>query len=370
VVVITSPPGGVALNGTATSYAALYRTSSMVRSVVDWIARGCARYDVVTVDEAGEPLKPGADRVAQLFRQPAPGVSRFELLEYLAVSLCTSGNAYAPLLVDAEGDVQGITPTAATVSLERPNGGPPSKYILQTVNGPEDVAPEDLVHVRLANVGDPWLGLSPLDSLRTLLSEEQSASEQRGAFWKRSLRKDGVIEQAVDAPRMSDEARESFITDLETALAGAQGAATPLVLEPGMSFKDISFTARELEYVAARQQALALVCGAYGVPAQLVAATTENVRAASAMYEEVLGPWVERIESAFTTQLVPRLYGSDRVFVRLLQPAPITDKDTGAVLDAGVKAGRLTANEARKVTGLPPLEGGDTLTPAAPGGPA
>jgi phage portal protein BeeE len=137
-----------------------------------------------------------------------------------------------------------------------------------------------------------------------------------------------------------------------------------------MSFKDISFTARELEYVAARSQALALVCGAYGVPAQLVAATTENVRAASAMYEEVLGPWVERIESAFTTQLVPRLYGADRVFVRLLQPAPITDKDTGAVLDAGVKAGRLTANEARKVTGLPPLEGGDTLTPAAPGGPA
>jgi HK97 family phage portal protein len=368
VVVRTAPSSGVALFGTAVSYVELYKRSFAVRAVVDWIARGLARFEPITVDDAGEQLK--RDLVAELFRRPAPGVSRFELLEHIGVELCATGNSYSPLMFDAEGTVRGITPTAATVMLERPNGGPPSKYVLQTTGGPVDVAPDQMLHVRLANPQDPWLGLSPLDSLRSLLAEEEAAAAERQGLWKNSLRKDGIIEQDVNAPRMSDEARESFLTDIEQALSGAENTQTPGLLEPGMRWRDTAWSPKEAEYVSARQQSLGLVCGVFGVPSQLVAASTENIRAASAQYEEVLGPWVERIEAALTTQLVPKLYGEDRVQVKLRQPVPIVDKDAGGVLDGAVKSGRLTANEARAVTGLPPIEGGDQLTPAAAGAPA
>ena len=57
------------------------------------------------------------------------------------------------------------------------------------------------------------------------------------------------------------------------------------------------------------------------------------------MYEEVLAPWTERFEQAFTTQLVPRVYrGEERLAVRILQPVPIVDRDAGGVLDGGVNA--------------------------------
>jgi HK97 family phage portal protein len=368
VIVVQATPWGTDLHGKAVSYSNLYTTSFAVRSVADFIARHVSRYQPRSyqVDSTGErPLT--SDLVANLFRSPAPGISRHELMRHLALGVMISGNAYAPLLVDGDGRVRGITPTAAQVSLKREQGGPPQAYELFTgLVSPTKVKPEDMLHVRTWNPGDPFVGASPLDSLRSLLAEERAASSARERMWLRGLVKDGVIEVDELARDMSDEARESYMVDIEDALAGSKDIR-PMLLLPGHRWKESAFSPKEAEFAEARNLTLRMVAGAYGLPPQLVGAEGRNIRTGWREIETALAPWANLIESAVNAQLVPRLYGEQavngRIRVRFESPAPITDNEIGLTLDSAVKSGRLTPDEARAVTGLPPADGGDKLYP-------
>jgi len=368
VIVVQASPWGTDLHGTAVSYSDLYLKSFAVRSVTDFIARHVSRYHPRSyqVDSTGEhPLS--NDAVADLFRNPATGVSRHELMRHLALGVMVTGNSYAPLLTDGEGRVRGITPTGAQVSLKREGGGPPEKYLLQTgFAEPTKVDPKNILHCRTWSPTDPFVGASPLDSLRTLLAEERAAGDARTRMWLRGLRRDGVIEQHIETRPLSDEARSSYLIDIEDAIGGTGADPMPLMLEPGHTWKDSSFSPEEAQFAEARNLTLRAVAGCYGLPAQLVNAEGRNLRTGWREVEQALGPWANLIESAVNSQLVPRLYPGQapgRIRVRFESPAPLTDNEIGQTLDSAVKSGRITPDEARAVTGLPPIAGGDRLYP-------
>jgi HK97 family phage portal protein len=287
-------------------------------------------------------------------------------MRHLALGVMVTGNSYAPLLVDSEDRVRGIVPTAAQVSLKRGQGGPPKQYELMTgLAEPVRVKPENMLHCRTWNPVDPFVGASPLDSLRTLLAEERAAGVARERMWLRGLIKDGIIEQHLEAKPLSDSGRESFLIDLQDWLSEFD-EVRPALLEPGMTWKESSFSPKEAEFSEARQLTLRLVAGAYGLPAQLVGAESRNNRTAWREIEVALGPWVNLVESAVNAQLVPRLYpgqATGRIRVRFESPAPLTDNEIGLTLDGAVKAGRVTPDEARAVTGLSPIAGGNRLYP-------
>lgn len=376
VIVIESAPAGLVLHGTYVSHEEIYRTSPSVRACVDWVARNVAQYHLEThmVDALGErPLE--RDRLRALFNDPAPGVSRFQLLEHLTLGMLLSGNSYAPLLTDSEGTVKGITPTGATVALRREQSGPPLSYELQTgLAKPVVVKPADMLHVRASTTTDPFIGRSPLEAMQGLIAEERASIAAREQMWRRGLRRDGVIEQDQYASRMSDEALESFMIDASDALSG-DTPGRPFVLIPGMKWKDAAFSPEEAQYNEARSLTLRLVAGILGIPPQIVGAEARNTRTAYREIEVALSPWVSRVESAINAQLVPRLYGDQaaggRIRARLVIPAPVTDNELGQTLDGAARNGRLTANETRAIVGLPPITGGDMLYPppgSVPGG--
>lgn len=351
--VIQAPPRGTDLHGRARGYDDLYGSSHAVRTVVDWLGRNLARYRVLTF-RGEDPVTD--DRAADLLR-----ANRFVLLRHLASATALTGNGYAPLVLDAEGRVRGVSPTSAHVGLERPSGGVPDRYVLQTgAADPVKIEVADMVHVKLWNPTDPFLGKSPLDSLRHLLAEDEAASRDRRHFWTNSARPYGWFQEGLDG-FLSDEALESWRLDWEDAHAG-ENEFTPAIVPKQLTYNEGKrLSPADAQFVEGRTQVLRLAAAALGIPPQLVGAETENFPGATRAIEECLAPYAKLVEAELNAKLAPRIYDDPAVEIKLVPPAPLTDRDIGQTLDAAVKAGRMTPNEARKVVGLPDHPDGDGL---------
>jgi phage portal protein BeeE len=102
----------------------------------------------------------------------------------------------------------------------------------------------------------------------------------------------------------------------------------------------------------------------FGILPTLVGVSTENVRASGELTATVLRPWLETIESQLDEALVADVYGQQSVYgrIRLALSLPIDVLESAdALTKITGQAAVLTANEARELIGLPPVEGGDDL---------
>jgi hypothetical protein len=151
--------------------------------------------------------------------------------------------------------------------------------------------------------------IPPMESLRQLLTEEFQRDKHREKMWARALRKDGVIERHLDATKMSDAARQSFLIDAADALNGNNGYM-PFMLEPGMTWKDSMFSPRDMEYLSARKLSRQEAAAMFHVPPRLVASAAGDSQQPtkddlSLFYAATLPPYLERVEANIEAKLLP-----------------------------------------------------------------
>ena len=150
---------------------------------------------------------------------------------------------------------------------------------------------------------------------------------------------------------------------------GAANANKLWVLEGGMKYDALDFTADQMQMIATRMHQLGEVARFFGVPDVLIGAGSNSSSAWPASFEQqmlsfltfTLQAYTEEWESAIRYSLIPK--GSDIN----------VDHDTSGLIrmDSTAKAnylskltqnGLMTRNEARKQLNLPDVEGADTLT--------
>jgi HK97 family phage portal protein len=212
---------------------------------------------------------------------------------------------------------------------------------------------------------------SPMETLRRLLSEEVARDQNRQGMWKRSLRKDGVIEIDADGRQLSDEARESWLLDAEDALSGYDQSGRPLMLEPGWHFKDSVFSPRDMEYLKGRLLSRQEVASAFHVPPAKVAAAENGQQpdqnTQRLFYQSTLPPLLSRVESVIKAQLLPRFDLVPSVRRRRYVRFNLDEKlrgsfeDRAAIMSTTVGGPVVTVNEGRARLDLPPIEGFDEL---------
>jgi len=138
------------------------------------------------------------------------------------------------------------------------------------------------------------------------------------------------------------------------------------VLEDGMSYKAIAFSARDSEYVAARKLTREECAAIYNVPQPSVGildhATFSNIKEQhKQLYQDTLGPWCKFFAEEFMLQLLPDVealgYDTANVYVE----ANIAEKLKGSFEEQAqsifLLTGRpiMTANEARARLNLPAM---------------
>ena len=150
------------------------------------------------------------------------------------------------------------------------------------------------------------------------------------------------------------------------------------VLEDGMTFKPISQSFRDSEYINARKLSRTECAAAYHIPPPFVGdlehATFSNIKEQhKQLYADTLGPWFTMIELALELWLLPEIKDSTDVYCEfnIAEKLKGQFEEQTASLAVAVRRAFMTPNEARARLNLPSIKDDPTADQLAPqqGGP-
>jgi HK97 family phage portal protein len=360
------PPWFWALAGTtpysATTYARLYRTQPHVRTVVDFLASQLGQLgihvyrrisDTDRVRVHGHPL-------AELLRAPNMSTSRYRWISELVMDYGIFGNGYA-VKVRRPGRLELYRVPATQMA---PQGDlVPRLYTWTLPSGqPLPLLPSEVFHLRQYDPEDPIVGLSPLETLCKLLLEEQAATEYRSFFWRNAARMSGIIQRPKDAPRWTDQQRDTFRKDWRRFYQGPRNAGKTVVLEDGMEFNAITSSARDSQLIETRKLTREEVAAAYHVPPAMIGIVESQGYGSlreqhRALYQDTLGPYVALLEGELQLQLMPEFSDTEDIYVQF----NINEKLQGSfdeeaqALQSSVGSPYMSRNEARARLNLPKI---------------
>jgi HK97 family phage portal protein len=288
-------------------------------------------------------------------------------MEALVKDLCIYDEA---IRIKVRGESGRISLIRVPVSMVQPQGTNwlrPDSYLVKGTTGNIEYSRDEVIHIHGYNPKDPRKGLSPLETLRQLLAEQQAAAEHREGLWRQGARASLVIERPLGAPQWSDVARSRFRADWEASFTGARNSGKTAVLEEGMIAKPLqTFSPRDAQYLESNQLAREIVAAAYGIPAGLLGLGNQNYSSLTEqhrqLYTDCLAPWLTVIQEELETQLLYE-FELENAYLefQLADKLRGSFEEQAAVLQASVGAPYLTRNEARARLNLPSIEGGDEL---------
>lgn len=363
-------------SGIVEDYAAIYRTQPNVRLVVHFLARNVAQLKLAAGVEVSDSEVRPLDRrhgLARVLRRPNPRTTRHAFVNALMHDLGIFDRFYAiKARNEATGDLRLFRIPPQNM---RPAGGSwlfPDSFDLVGVEEPKlGIPAEAVVYIHGHDPEDPRGGLSPIESIRRILVEDQAASDYRSQYWQRGARVNGIIERPVEAPAWSATARKRFREEFRELYAGngPEAGGTP-ILEEGMVWKEASFSAKDSEYLAARRLSREEVAAQYHV-SPLFVGILENANFSNVseqhkhLYADNLGPWCDGIEEELDLQLLPEFPDLDpdvtEIAFDLDEKLRGSFAEEAAMIQTATGAPWLLRNEARARRGLAPVDGGDEL---------
>lgn len=352
-------------------YAAIYRQQASVRTVVDFLARNVAQLALQTFRREGDNDRSSAREhpFAQMMRQPNPYTTGYRLIFSLIADRGIYDRAlWVKAFVDGKSQLVRIPPRLWTID-ENANWLAPTSFLVKGNRGQTTVSADQVVYFRGYNPEDERYGLSPIESLRRILSEEYAAGQMREQVLRNGARIGGYIERPAGAD-WSDTARQRFRDGWRSQYAGhsaTEAGGTP-ILEDGMKFVPASQTAADLQYIEARKLSREEAASAYFIPPPMVGildhATFGNISEQHKMlYQDTLGPILQEIQQEIALQILPDFDDSDGLYseFNMMEKLRGSFEEQAAQLQTSVGAPFLTRNEARARANLPRIDGGDEL---------
>jgi HK97 family phage portal protein len=351
--------------GGPSTYAAMYEQQPNVRTVIDFIARNVAQLGVHAyrrVSDTDRERLPSHQVIGWLSK-PNPSTTQYRLIEALMKDLGIYYAAYWMKVRDTNGRLVGLVRVPPDRVI--PVGLLLVEYFVWI--GPDNrswrVEPSDMVYFGNYSPSNAILGISPLETLRRTLAEECAAEEYRASFWGNSARLEGVIQRPATAPKWTPDQKQSFREQWQLKFSGPGNAGQTAVLEDGMEFKEVSYSAKDSEYVASRKLTREECARAYHIPLPMVGildyATFSNIKEQhKQLYQDSLGPWLECLVDEFSRQLLPESTDTDRVYFEFNIAAKLAGsfEEQAGALQTLVGRPIMTANEGRARLNLPSMK--------------
>ena len=388
-----STSGGTALSlyDLHADYAEIYRTQPNVRVCVDFLARNIAQLTPHVYRRVSDTdrVRLVDHQLARWLSRPAPGKRRYRLFEDLMGDLGVFYNGYWVKVRHQDGrgeDAIGLVRFPANEIV--PEGGLFKSGFTWTVNGRErPFAVSEIVHFDGYNPLNPLEGLSPLETLRRILAEEEAAGEYREHFWRRGARFPGVVSRPKEVKRYTETQAQEWRDGVRRAYGGVYGEDT-MLLQEGETFTPAAANAKDSEYTVGGKLRREVCAAAYHIPQPMVGilehATFSNIREQHKhLYQDTLGPWLEMIQQEIEGQLLVECEDQENVYVEFNIDAKLagTPEERAQSLSLAVGRPWRTVNEARALENLPriddadldtvaPQQGGPSDATARPGGAA
>jgi HK97 family phage portal protein len=395
--VTSSPLGGAGYIGTPTTigggseaylseatgkwhwadYARLWREQPNIRTVVGFKARNIAQLALRVYDKtsATEQSELWDDPVAKLLRVPSvqPRLTQYDWL-YSIVSdwnIFDRALTYVHTAVDGTRSLHRIP--APFYSVEG-TLFEPTRFRMMTPNyEPWYLYPDECLFVQGYDPATFTAGVSPIETLRQVIDEERTASRYRASFFRNGARLEHVITRPVDAPPMEPDAKDRFWRRWNAQFNGADNAGKTGLLEEGMTLVPVSASAKDAQYVESRRLNLEEVARAFyinpamlGVQAASGSNFAERVALHRELYQDTLGPDLEKLAQSLTLQLWNG-EGTKRAAFDLRDKLEGSFEEQTAAMVQAVGGPWMTVNEGRAERGLVKLDDPkfDTVATAA-----
>lgn len=374
-----STAGGISwYSGLVSDYATIYRLQPNVRLVIDFFARNIAQLSIRVFERVSdvERRSLGDSDLGRLMRFPNPATrtTRFRFMRAMVADYKLFDIAFALKVRNSDGKMRLFRLPPQLMQPASSNIWEAEAWRFLGLDDQPIFSADDLLVVRGYNPIDGRVGLSPIESLRQNLAESQAAAEYREQYWRGGARISGVIERPASGqgtPRWSEEAKTRFMAEWESKYTGiSTGAGGTPLLEDGMTYKQIAFSAKDSEYLGARRLSREEVAAQYHLSPVFVGilenANFSNVKEQHRhLYQDGFGPDLEMFAQDFQLQLVPEF--TDLEFDTTYMEFDLADKLKGsfeeraAQIQTAVGRPWMSANEARAEDNKPPIEGGDGL---------
>lgn len=318
-----APNTGLSLAGVHQTYAEIYRRQPAVATLIRKVATTAARTPtrVYRQSDDGQQTDAAATPLAELFRKPNRRHSPFFFWLWTVSTHELYGEA---IWIKARPD-RGAPPVElwpmhpTNVVTQRDEDGV-LWYVLYAGSGgagqPVIAYPEqDVVHFKTYNPDDPVRGLSPLEPLRSTLSENAAMQDAQSSFWRNGARPSVLLH----APgKLSDRALLRLKGQWDALYSGVSSWGKTAVLEEGVQATVHPLNATDLQMVEMRKLSWSESCSLYDVPPPAVHvldhATFSNVtEQLRSMYRDVMPSRFGLYESDIYTHLIPDFDGTGRL---------------------------------------------------------
>jgi HK97 family phage portal protein len=351
------------------SYGEIYRTQPNIRIGVDFVARNIAMLGLHVFRRVSDTdrVRLADHELAQWITHPNPWTTRYRLIESLLCDIGTYNNAYWLKVRMAPGSGQRLGFLRIPPAEMHAEGGLyPTAYVWTAPNGrKQDFDPSEFVYFGGYDPDSPLSGLSMLYTMRRILAEEAAAGTHREQLWQNASRQEGVWEIPVDSPaaRWTPTQNKSWRDQWQEFAGGGSKAGMTAIGPAGGSYKPISFSSKDSEYVAARKLVREYSAASQHIPQPFVGildhATFSNIREQHKnLYQDTLGPPLEMIQQEFERQILPECDDTTDIYVEFNIDAKMAGTPEERAQSIQLSTGRpwRTVNEARALENMPRID--------------
>jgi HK97 family phage portal protein len=222
-----------------------------------------------------------------------------------------------------------------------------------------DFQPEQVLHWSGENPDDPRMGVSKLDTLRSVIAEDAALQAAIIELANAGLTEPVWAYRPLDAPLMSNEAEEGLSEHLTNRVHGRNKRV--IVTQEGTELRSFGVTPKDAQMMEVRRWAIEQVAREFGVPLGMVGLSDNLAEAQSQFYADTLPPYCEEFTKMLNHRVLVRVYNWTKgCFEFNLDEKHMGDDRLAALVSATGRPVMLT-DEARARLNLPPVDGGDEL---------
>lgn len=303
--------------------------------------------------------------------QPNRWQTAFEFKSWMMLSVIQRGNALAEIIPGARGAVDQLEPIHwdRVSSVTKGDDGIIRYGVDSFLKGGKRriLLQDEVLHLRGPNA--PGLvGIAPIAYARNTVGLALATEDHGSRTFNSGARPSGVV--TVDKT-MSEPAFERFKNDWRANFDGPANAGKTPILEDGASFKPITMTNEDTQFLATRQHQIEEICRWLNVPPVMIHHMTKTTSWGSGVEAIMLSfvrtsilPYTTLWTQAIRRDLIvaPRFYEAQFDIESLIRGDSKAQADFFSRL---VLNGILTRNEARAALGYNPLDGlSDPLVPS------
>ena len=213
-----------------------------------------------------------------LHSRPNPNMSSMVWRNAMLASVCGWGNGYSWIKRDRSARVISLVPLASDKTAPVKINGELMYSTTQTDNGhPAFIDPENILHFMNFSM-DGVVGLSPIGCCKNAIGLGIAAEKFGAQFFGNGARASGVF---TYPGQLTPEAYENLNKSVRER-ANGENALSPLILEEGMEWKQMTIPPNEAQYISTRQYQKEEIACLYRVPMHLLQSllrsTNNNIR--------------------------------------------------------------------------------------------